>query len=80
MSVAEETDWPATEVIVSPWARPALSAGEPDRVPEMVTPLLLVPPPLVAGETERGRDRDRGQMGDLVRVQQPADGGVGGRG
>src|SRR5262249_52098322 len=44
MSVAEETDWPATEVIVSPSVRPALSAGEPDRVPEMVAPLLALLP------------------------------------
>ena len=33
----------------------------------------------VAGEAEGGRDRDGGQVGDRVRVQQPADGGERGR-
>src|SRR5438132_571457 len=48
MSVAEETVWPSTEVIVSPSVRPALAAGEPDRAPAMVTPLLVpLPLPLV---------------------------------
>ena len=46
MSVVEETVWPPSEVIVSPEVRPALSAGDPDRAPAMVTP-LLVPLPLL---------------------------------
>src|SRR5580658_10906610 len=36
-----ETVWPPTAVIVSPWPRPALAAGDPERVPEMATPLVL---------------------------------------
>src|SRR5260370_11539390 len=38
MSLATETDWPPTEVISSPAARPALPPGEPDRTPPTVHP------------------------------------------
>src|SRR5579872_3463314 len=47
MSSAAATDWPPIAVIVSPWPSPALAAGEPERVPPMVTPAWLwLPEPL----------------------------------
>lgn len=36
--VDEATAWPPTDVIVSPEARPAPAAGEPERTPSMVAP------------------------------------------
>src|SRR5215472_17845282 len=38
MLVPELTDWPATEVITSPWDSPAASAGVPLRTPAIATP------------------------------------------
>ena len=37
---AEVTDWPPIAVIVSPWVRPALAAGEPETVWATVAPLV----------------------------------------
>src|SRR5215471_7055315 len=38
ISVPELTDWPATEVITSPWDSPAAAAGVPLRTPAIATP------------------------------------------
>src|SRR5512146_2566486 len=40
MLVPELTACPATEVITSPWARPALAAGVPEVTPAICTPWL----------------------------------------
>ena len=36
--LGEVTDWPPSEVIVSPWARPACEAGEPDTTDAISAP------------------------------------------
>src|ERR1700759_986735 len=45
--VGSVTVCPATEVITSPAASPAVAAGEPDRVPSTVAPEVVVPVPPV---------------------------------
>src|SRR6201992_417351 len=45
--VGSVTVCPATEVITSPAASPAVAAGEPDRVPSTVAPEVVVPLPPV---------------------------------